>query len=338
MLYYTPISAESKAKGWSGSLRGGMLMYFTPKDTDGAELGTVPEPEKLAEGEHHWSGIEPDDDDQDSGGKILLSPTSKRIHSLATRAGVEPEALIRLMQLDTDRPCGSGSGAEPSSSENFHWGHQSSKSSKRSGSKSHSRSTGDPAIAAATETDCPKPAVKFVSGPLADAGGDQVSLEGGVGSVDRPETDSLLSKEQSGPGSLTRESSPIRQRSPQRLSPGRLAGRSREASSGDIGTTRRKFHQCWMQCQCPHSASQCPCSVNHHLLLYVDMLSKQYVHYHLLLYVDMLSKQYAVLPEDLWNPHAAGATRPGSGRPWDYQTAVYNPQLVREGDQISQIP
>jgi len=44
----------------------------------------------------------------------------------------------------------------------------------------------------------------------------------------------------------------------------------------------------------------------------------------------MLSKQYAALPEDLWNPLAAGATRPGSGRPWDYQAAVYNPRLVRE--------
>ena len=45
----------------------------------------------------------------------------------------------------------------------------------------------------------------------------------------------------------------------------------------------------------------------------------------------MLSKRYATATEELWNPQVAGATRPGSGSPWDYQTAVYNPHLVREG-------
>ena len=50
----------------------------------------------------------------------------------------------------------------------------------------------------------------------------------------------------------------------------------------------------------------------------------------------MLSKRYAAASEELWNPQVVGATRPGSGSPWDYQTAVYNPHLVRGGEEKGQ--
>ncbi len=36
-----------------------------------------------------------------------------------------------------------------------------------------------------------------------------------------------------------------------------------------------------------------------------------------------LSRQFVAVP-DMWNPNAPGATRPGSGTPWDYQPGVYN--------------
>jgi len=42
-----------------------------------------------------------------------------------------------------------------------------------------------------------------------------------------------------------------------------------------------------------------------------------------------VSRQYTNAPE-LWNPSAAGAIRPDSGKPWDYQAGIYNPDLAAQ--------
>ena len=234
-------------------------MYFMPKDPD-VTLGTVPEPERLAEGECRWSEREPEtaDDDDDAGGPGPLSPTSKHIHRLAVRAGIEPEALMRLLRLDA-RQLHGGSSSTVTAADGILAGEKPQEPSElKNGSLKTPASATEPALSAAPSTDapsnlsCPRPAVKFVLGPTVhpgDPGGGSgptqviAAGEGEVGTADK----SLLSKRQSMPSRLAIGSSPLGQIPPMpRLSPGRVVGSPGSGTGRDAVTPRSEslFESC----------------------------------------------------------------------------------------------
>ncbi|GAX81545.1 hypothetical protein CEUSTIGMA_g8973.t1 [Chlamydomonas eustigma] len=309
-LYYSPISATSGdgPAAWPGSLRTGLMMYFTPNckptsissdmpqqvlesllytSIEGKGIMKLKQSSKL---QHQASstGLEvQEEESQPSGPGIEASPLRLHMNSIASKAGVDPESLLRLINSE------SSLSAAASKSLSAH----DVLSSKVSPHTSLSQqlldnltlTIGLPTPAASRALPLPPSTMTPTSnvslkGGTAEGGTTAAYLKTGL-----TEQNVLSLADQKHPETIEMSPSMLRFTSPLRsLSPTRLAIAKEEPykeSPTEIQPTQQ-----------------------------MPFISR-----------GSLSRQYSLLPEDMWNPGAPGAVKPGSASAWDYQAGVYNP-------------